>query len=102
MRTRYNRFARGSGVYKCEDCGRRTRKTPATAGHDGMLCEDCYELAGIYNVHQDGGDLTPYHGEVLSRCKRIEERGGTVRGENAELRDIAAKAGWDAASGVQS
>jgi hypothetical protein len=87
--TRYDRFAHGSGVYTCEDCGRRTRKTAATAGHDGKLCEDCFELAGIYNVHQDGGDLAPYHAEILARCATIEERGGTVRGENAQLRELA-------------
>lgn len=91
---RGSRFQRGSGVFKCEGCGRSTRKTAATSGHDGRLCEDCFELAGIYNVYQDGpGDLPPYFGEIIARCASIRAKGGTVDPENAMLEQLALSAG---------
>lgn len=86
---RGSRFQRGSGVFKCEGCGRSTRKTAATSGHDGRLCEDCFELAGIYNVYQDAGDLAPYFGEIIDRCSSIRAKGGTVDAENAMLEQLA-------------
>jgi rubrerythrin len=47
----YNRFAKGSGVYTCAVCGKRTRRTGDGAGVG--LCEKCYEYATWENSHSD-------------------------------------------------
>ncbi len=78
----YRRMQRGSGIFACECCGRKTRNTH---GSNLLLCEDCYELSGIYNVHQDGGDLARYATAVLERCARIEAKGGKLSREHREL-----------------
>lgn len=87
--SRNSHFQRGSGAFKCDVCGRLTRKTGATMGHDGRLCEQDYELAGIYNVHQDGGDLLPYRGEILRLTSEIVEKGGKLDSDARELLAIA-------------
>ena len=46
-----NRFAKGSGCYKCRICGKLTRKTGD--GAEVLLCESCYDLAGWENAHSD-------------------------------------------------
>lgn len=45
------KFQKGSGCFKCSDCGKMTRDT----GDNGSvnLCPDCYELAGWENTHSD-------------------------------------------------
>lgn len=50
---RNSRFHRGSGCYKCQECGKMTRDT----GHDEagcQLCRKCYELSGLENSLNDG------------------------------------------------
>lgn len=57
IKSKNSRFQRGSGVFTCVCC---TRKTRATGGdnHDLQLCEECYEMAGIENAILDGNDDT--------------------------------------------
>ena len=78
----YRRMQRGSGIFACECCGRKTRNTH---GSNLMLCEDCYELAGIYNVHQDGGDLVRHANAIREHCARIEAKGGKLCADFREL-----------------
>lgn len=44
-------FRRGAGVFACRSCHRQTR-----GGHDSAdlrLCEECYDLGGMYNTFSD-------------------------------------------------
>lgn len=50
-----NRFAKGSGVYTCRCCERRTRDTGGDGSSVG-LCDQCYELSGYENAIEDGND----------------------------------------------
>jgi hypothetical protein len=77
----------GRGVYSCVACGHRTRYT-GTQSIGSELCEDCFELAGIFNVHQDGGDLMPYAAEIRQRCARIVERGNVLDSDALTLLEI--------------
>ena len=55
-------FQRGTGVYICHLCQKRTRETTSeSAGVD--LCEDCYEVAGYENQHSDSD-----HAGILQDC----------------------------------
>ena len=47
-------FQRGSGVFVCRVCGRRTRAVNVDHAQTGN-CADCYELAGIDNTISDNG-----------------------------------------------
>jgi hypothetical protein len=47
-----NRFQRGSGVYTCDVCERKTRNTGQS--YSSKLCGECWELAGIENEISDG------------------------------------------------
>ena len=49
-----SKFGRGSGVYVCACCKRRTRQT---GGYNDtlQLCEECYEIAGQENALSDNG-----------------------------------------------
>lgn len=85
IHTSNSHFQRGSGAFKCDCCGRLTRKTSETSGHDGRLCPQDYQLAGIYNVHQDGGDLTLYRQTILTCTSEIIEKGGTLDSDAREL-----------------
>lgn len=72
-----NKFRRGETTYKCVSCGRLTRHTGVQSV--GMeLCPDCYELAGIYNVYQDGGDWKDYRKAIIEHCANIVSKGGTL------------------------
>ena len=48
-----SRFKRGSGVYECADCGKRTRDTGKGEGSVG-LCAACYDAAEAANAASDG------------------------------------------------
>lgn len=67
--SRVSRFARGSAVYKCECCGKLTRKTGPDHA-ENFLCEPCWELGGIENEHSDccGFDL-----DILECPRHAEE-----------------------------
>lgn len=91
-RNRNSNFQRGSGVFKCESCGIQTRKSGDNCGHDGKLCNDCYELAGIYNHYLDNGTESVkknYGAEIKERCGNILLKGGKLDSDNQELLDIA-------------
>jgi len=45
-------FQRGSGVFTCQCCGRRTRITTQDVDH---ICAECYDLAGLENTLSDEG-----------------------------------------------
>ena len=50
-----NRFAKGSGVYTCSCCGKRTRKVDADSADLG-ICFLCYDAGGWENEHRDMHD----------------------------------------------
>ena len=56
-----SRFQRGTGCYKCSDCGKLTRNT----GDNGLcgLCQTCYDDSGLENQHSDYG-----HAGDLADC----------------------------------
>lgn len=73
-----NRFAKGSGVYTCRSCDRKTRATGRGDNEDIRLCVECYELAGIENAFLDGegnDDLLRLARGYLDACRR---KGGDV------------------------
>jgi DNA-directed RNA polymerase subunit RPC12/RpoP len=54
MATDNRRFARGSGVYKCADCGKDTRETGSGESELG-LCLECMQEGELINLVNDGG-----------------------------------------------
>jgi hypothetical protein len=67
-----NRFERGSGVYKCESCGRGTRSTGHGDNEHLNLCVQCFELAGMENELTDTGSthapgIREYFAELASK-----------------------------------
>lgn len=84
-------FQRGTGCFKCESCGRQTRLTGAQSV-GSRSCEQCYELAGIYNEYQDDGCLSAgAKNDVRSYCEEIVELGGTLDGDALDLLAEATK-----------
>jgi hypothetical protein len=53
-----NRFERGSGMYECRCCTRKTRSTGNGDNENVRLCVDCFDLAGYENMVSDGEDLS--------------------------------------------
>lgn len=47
-----DRFAKGSAVYTCLSCGKRTRET-GSGESDNHLCVACYDESGEENYHLD-------------------------------------------------
>jgi len=78
---RNSRFQRGTGVYSCHVCGRKTRST----GDNGQseLCPQCYELAGYENSLSDNGIAQCREwGEgpaVLALVNELERKGGDIK-----------------------
>ncbi len=74
----HNHFQRGSGVFTCSLCSRRTRGNEESASLE--LCGECYELCGWDNQHNDDG--TKPNAEELTylntKVATIEKRGGDV------------------------
>lgn len=64
---KHNRFSKGSGVYKCEECGKLTRDTGE--GAEVGMCSKCYQKAEWYNSFQDG-DITEE--EYNDECAKID------------------------------
>jgi hypothetical protein len=52
-RSSNSNFQRGSGVYTCQECGKRTRATGRGDCEHVQLCGECYDLAGWENLHSD-------------------------------------------------
>lgn len=53
MTTANNRFKKGSAIYTCMCCGKRTRATGHSEENNG-LCADCYNCGGDENAVADG------------------------------------------------
>lgn len=71
-----SRFQRGSGCYKCEACGRKTRNTGAQS-MGSKTCEQCWDLAGIENEISDGHETVETLREsIQSLLAKIEANGG--------------------------
>lgn len=76
-----SRFAKGSGVYTCNCCGRQTRSTGRGDNENLKLCAECYELAGYDNQVSDYGvdSLTPNQlAEIRQLINTITSKGATV------------------------
>lgn len=70
-----NRFARGSGCYKCRICGHQTRSTGRGDNELVLLCEDCYDLGGEENHLSDTGKLYRSPKAVLEMIADVARRG---------------------------
>jgi hypothetical protein len=68
-----NRFAKGSGVYTCIVCGKKTRDTglgEAQMDH----CAYCFEVGGLDNELQDYRITAQQYYEHLAKLKAIYKR----------------------------
>lgn len=71
-------FTKGSGVYKCNCCGRKTRDD----GGDSVLvrlCGQCWELGGIENQISDEGSTPELEAECAALRAVIVSRGGIIK-----------------------
>lgn len=82
-------FTKGSGVYECRVCHRRTRDDGHGDSVNVRLCTQCYALAGIENMISDGEAKAQDGQEALALIADLESKG--VRGSVwHELRTKAA------------
>ena len=79
-----NRFVRGSGLYKCECCGRNTRSTGRGDNENVKLCAECYDLQGLENARQDGCFETEYESTARMIYASIANLGGDNSGFDIE------------------
>ncbi len=73
-----SKFGRGTGVYSCTAC---TRKTRQTGGDNDSLkmCEECYEIAGLENTIADHGDPEERHASEIARLTHLcRSKGGIL------------------------
>lgn len=83
-----NRFARGSGAYTCNCCGRKTRATGRGDNEHVGLCTECFDLAGYENMILDGETLSANElAEVASLIDVIAQKGGSPQWDYPELLD---------------
>lgn len=86
---RHSHFQRGSAVFTCACCDRRTRVT--NQGND-RICSECYDLAGETNSLSDTGELYDKNAvDILNRCV---ERGGSVKLLLKEFPEVCEHLGW--------
>jgi len=67
------RFQKGSGIYTCRCCGKRTRYT----GGDGEgvgLCDYCYEEGGWENMLSDGECTQAEYDEAIAELRKQYNR----------------------------
>lgn len=50
-----NRFKKGSGMFACRICKKNTRAVQCGSAASILLCQDCYDRAGMENEHSDDG-----------------------------------------------
>lgn len=75
--SRSTTFTKGSAVYTCQSCERRTRDDGNGDSVHSKLCTQCYTIGGLENMVQDGQQLTDYDRQELAECKEIIiKRGG--------------------------
>lgn len=73
-----SRFQRGTGVYPCNVCGRRTRHT-GTQSAGNKICPQCFDLAGIENEISDGyRTAAEAADEIRALVADIAAKGGDV------------------------
>ncbi len=75
-----SRFARGSGVYECCCCGRRTRATGRGDNDVIEYCAECYDLSGELNALSDNGEFYTGPREVLRLIAVVADKGGNASG----------------------
>lgn len=49
-----SKFQKGSGMYRCESCGKPTRATGRGDCENVRMCAHCYDVGGWVNVVSDG------------------------------------------------
>lgn len=72
------RFAKGSGVYACGCCGRRTRSTGRGDNEIVGNCAECYDLAGEENSLSDTGDFYDSPANVVAMIDTVAASGGNA------------------------
>ena len=75
-----SKFQRGSAVFTCECCTRRTRATNSDHAQNG-LCDACYELAGIENAFSDYGRdeaFGEYGVQARELLAKVEAKNGSL------------------------
>jgi DNA-directed RNA polymerase subunit RPC12/RpoP len=70
---RFQHFQRGSGVYVCGNCGKRTRDTEGEG--DVGMCFKCYERGGWENTHSDND----HEHDPDPNCPVCQEAAGTAQ-----------------------
>ena len=70
MSLKMKRFQKGSAVYTCKDCGKKTRET-GYGESDLRMCAACFVVSSAENTHSDQG-----HGGGLKDCKICAEGNG--------------------------
>jgi hypothetical protein len=87
----HRHFARGTTVFTCQICQRRTR---ITTGYDTRFCGECYELLGIQNGLWDNGEAYFIEwGGIAERdnlLKKITKLGGNIEKVKAQMTDLFA------------
>lgn len=71
-----SKFAKGSGAYKCECCGRLTRSTGRGDNENVGNCAECYDLAGEQNSLSDSGSFYESPARILEMIGIIVSKGG--------------------------
>lgn len=71
-----SQFARGSAVYRCRCCNRKTRQTGRGDNDMVELCAECYDLAGEENSLSDTGEFYDSPQNILSMIADVEAKGG--------------------------
>lgn len=79
-------FTKGSGVYRCRVCTRRTRDDGNGDSVHIQLCTQCYDLCGWHNRVQDGGTLSEQQkAECRALVKSIQDHGGRPDDDHVEM-----------------
>lgn len=74
-----NRFIRGSAVYVCRSCGRKTRQTGRGDNENTNTCAECFDLGGIENEISDCGSTPELEAEAAALRAQIVKLGGVIR-----------------------
>lgn len=73
-----SKFRRGSLVFACNVCGRKTRET-GVQSVGNKICPQCYELAGLENEISDHyTTFAEVEGSIRSLVAEVEAKGGNV------------------------
>lgn len=81
-----NKFYRGSSVFACDVCGRKTRDTGAQSLGQ-KICPQCYELAGIENEISDGHCT---HADRIAEIEALVAEVGAKGGNECEWDNLIA------------